>query len=46
MSEVETCNQESVGRKRVAGVEKNVRKKIITGRSKSTRKVKGNGKKT
>jgi hypothetical protein len=46
MSEVENCTQESVGkaRKKVAGSPKNARKKVIAGRSKSTRKVKGNGK--
>jgi hypothetical protein len=46
MSEVESCNQESVGRKKVAGAHKIARMKKITGRGKSTRKVKGNGKKT
>jgi hypothetical protein len=44
MSETGSCTQGSIGRKRVSGAAKNVRKKFIIGRSKSTRKVKGNGK--
>ncbi len=44
MNEIESCNQESVGRKRVAGKSKSEKRKIITRRGKITRKVKSHGK--
>jgi hypothetical protein len=43
MSEIESCNQESVGRKRVAGMVKDTRKKskkkIIRGKKAVAKKV-------